>query len=953
VDDLAVTNRNVVSFGPFSLDAGRRLLLKNDTPVDLGGRTLDTLIALLERPNEAISKRDLMAKIWPDVIVEEVNLRFHIGALRKALGDGKDGARYISTLAGRGYCFVAAISRSTDLGGARAEAVASFSHANLPSRLTRMVGRDDDTTRLAAQLTGERFVSVVGAGGVGKTTVAIAVGHHLMESFSGAVLFVDLGMLSDPGLVPMATASMLGLSVRSEDATPNLIAYLRDKRILIILDTCEHLIGAVAALASQIFAAAPKVHILATSREALQLDAEHVYRLDPLGCPPDEEGLTAASVQNYPATQLFIERATASGARLELNDADAALVGDICRKLDGVALAIELAARRIESYGLHRTAALLDQRLTLLWAGQRTAVPRQKTLQATLEWSFALLAELERLVLCRLAVFVGHFTLDAALAVVSSSTLDQSDVLAAIDSLVAKSMVVTRPVGAMVRYRLLDTTRAYALEIDVNSAEIAELSARHAAYCRLWLEQHGKEWSRLSTGTERSAHFAALNNVRAALDWCFGSSGDAGVGISLAAAAMPVFLEMCLFPECQRWSERAIGALDESTRGGAEEMHLQTCFGISSMHMQGQSDMARAALDRSLTLAEASGDVVYQVAVLGMITIFHSRGGDFKTALYYAKLSHAAAEASEEAAPAVLAHSILGRSLSFLGDHGSARAELEAAIQQWNSQLTSTYLGLDWKNQAGICLAWTLWAQGHPAQAADRVREAVSDARRRDDPTSLALALALAPVIFLWIGDLGSAEQHADWSISHAEAHSLGPYLAIGRSYRGVLAIRRGDAKNGVEILRSSLAQLHAARFEVYNAEFKLRLAQGLAATGQFSDAMMLVDRTIAMIEANGNLFHMPEALRVKGSILLQMPQPRAEDAEACFTQSLEWSRRQDARSWELRTAVDLAGLLVARGRPREAGPLLQPMLDQLTEGRETADLKAAADLLAMLKREA
>ena len=203
---------------------------------------------------------------------------------------------------------------------------ASFPHANLPSRLTRMVGRDDDVLRLSAQLTASRFVTIVGAGGVGKTTVAVAVGHHLIEAFAGAVLFVDLGMLSDPDLVATAMASMLGLSVQSDDATPSLIAYLRDKRILLILDTCEHLIEAVAALASQIFMAAPQVHILATSREALRVEGEHVYRLDPLACPPDDAGLTAAVAQTFPATQLFVERAAASGARLDLSDAEAAIV---------------------------------------------------------------------------------------------------------------------------------------------------------------------------------------------------------------------------------------------------------------------------------------------------------------------------------------------------------------------------------------------------------------------------------------------------------------------------------------------------------------------------------------------------------------------------------------------------------------------------------------------------
>ncbi len=938
-----------MSFGPFALRVSERLLVKDGTPVELGSRALDILIALTAHPNEVMSKRDLMARVWPDVIVEEGSLRFHMIGLRKALGDGKDGARYITTLPGRGYCFVAPVSRSHDLNGPRGDAAASFSHVNLPNRLGRMVGRDDDIARLADQLTTARFVSIVGSGGVGKTTVAVAVGHHLIETFNGAVLFVDLGMLSDPGLVPTAAASMLGLSVRSEDATPSLIAYLRDKRILVILDTCEHLVDAVAELASQIFEAAPRVHILATSREALQVDQEHVYRLDPLGCPPDDDGLTAASVQSFPATQLFIERATASGSRLQLSDVDAALVGNICRKLDGVALAIELAARRVESYGLQQTAALLDQRLTLLWAGPRTATPRQRTLQATLDWSFGLLSDTERGVLRRLAIFVGHFTLDAALEVASSAALDRSVVVGAMDSLVAKSMVATRPIGATMRYRLLDTTRAYALDIGIDPAELARLTERHAAYYRRWLEQNGSEWSNLSTGTERSAHFAALNNVRAALEWCFGPNGDIGKGVSLAAAATPVFLAMSLLPECQGWSERALRALDESTRGGSSDMLLQACLGISSMHMHGQSDAARAALERSLALAETSGDVVNQVAVLGMITIFHSRGGDFKTALHYAKLGSAAAGASKDSTAAALAHSILGRSLCFLGDHGGARAEFEAALRQWRLQRTTAYLGLDWRSLTGQCLAWTLWAQGHPAQAADRIRETVEDARQRNNPTSLAIVLSLAPAIFLWLGDLQRVEEHADWSISHAESHSLGPYLAIGRSYKGALAIRRGDAESGVEILKGSLDQLHAARFEVYNTELELHLAQGLAATGQSDEAMALVDRTMNLIEANGNLFHMPEALRVKGSVFLQMPNPRDDDAEKCFRESLEWSRRQGARSWALRAAIDMAGLSITLGQHKEARALLQPVFDQFTEGRGTADLMAAERLLASL----
>lgn len=938
-------NRDVVSFGPFSLDPGRRLLMKDGAPVVLGARTLDMLIALLSRPNEAISKRDLMAVVWPDVVVEEGSLRFQITALRKALGDGRDGARYITTLAGRGYCFVAPISRAHDRGDERAVAAASFSHANLPGRLVRMVGRDDDISRLSERLITARFVSIVGAGGVGKTTVAVAVGHHLMETFAGAVLFVDLGMLSDPDLVPTAAASMLGLSVQSDDATPSLIAYLRDKRMLLILDTCEHLIEAVAALASQVFAAASNVHILATSREALQVDDEHVYRLDPLGCPPDDAGLTAASVRSFPATQLFVERAMASGARLDLNDAEAAIVAGICRKLDGVALAIELTARRVESYGLQQTAALLDQRLTLLWTGPRTATPRQRTLQATLDWSYGLLSEVERLVLRRLAVFVGHFTLDAALEVASSPTLDQSLVLGTMDSLVAKSMVATRPIGAMVRYRLLDTTRAYALEIAIDDVELSGLAARHASYYRRWLEQNGIEWSTLSTGTERSAHFAALNNVRAALEWCFGATGNAAVGVGLAAAAAPVLLAMSLLPECHRWSERALLALDETTRGAGEEMHLRACLGIASLYMHGQSEAARVALNGSLAIADARGDGLTRTGLRGLLHMFHFRGGEFRMAMENATQCRAIAGAVEDPAAMALAHSILGRSLHMAGEHGAAREELEASLaQRARTRHASTiYLGYDRHYRAEIALARTLWLRGHPDQAASRAQQAVREAERLDRPESLAVVLAWAASVFLWTGDLRAAEEQIALSIRHAESQSLHPLIAQGQARRAELAIRRGEAREGVESLESSLERIRAMNYGLLMTEFRLSLAQGLAAIGRLADGLALVDEALRSVETKGDLVYGPELLRVKAGLL------GGRAAQSCLMQSLELSRRQGARSWELRAATDLAALLSADKRSGEARVVLQPVFDRFTEGRETADLKAAERLLARL----
>lgn len=936
-------------FGPFSLVESERFLTKEGVPVELGARALDILIVLLSRANEIVDKKELLARVWPNVFVEEGSLRYHIASLRRALGDRKDGARYIATMAGRGYCFVAPVSRSSDQSPMRATAAVNFPHANLPNRLLRMVGRSDDIVRLSTQLTTTRFVTIVGPGGIGKTTVAVAVGHNLIEAFAGAALFVDLGMLSDPDLVVTAVASMLGLSVLSSDATPSLLAYLRDKRILLILDTCEHLIEAVAVLASAIFTVAPQVHILATSREALQVDGEQVHKLDPLASPPDDPGLTAEFAQTFPATQLFLERAAASGARFDLGDAEAAIAGSICRKLDGVALAIELAARRVESHGLQKTAELLDQRLTLMWAGARTAPPRHKTLQATLDWSYGLLSELERIVLRRLAIFVGHFTLDAALAVATSTTIDQSLLFSAIDGLVAKSMVATRPTGAMMRYRLLDTTRAYALKIDIAEAELAELAMRHAIYYRQWLEQTGTDWPTLSTGTERAPHFAALNNVRAALEWCFGANGNMEIGIGLAVAAAPVFLAMSLLAECHRWSERALLALGDTDLGGPEEMRLQAALGVSLMFTRGGRGAAGAALNRSLAIAEVHGDALDQLRLLGPLNMFHLRTANFRTALIYARRCSVIARTVEDLAALTLAHAILGISLQLNGDLAPARKELEAALsRELRARRTTTiYLGFEGKNLASAILARTLWLQGHPAQAVERVLRTVNEAAAMHHSLTLSIALIWGISVFLWVGDLQSAEEHIDWLISHSESYSLAPYRAVGRGFKGELAIRRGDATGGVTILADSLETLHSMPYELLTTELSISLIKGLSAVGRFAEGMTLIDETIQRVETNGDLLFLPELLRVKGGLLLSMPQTRVDNAERHLMKSLELSRRHGARGWELRTATDLAGLLASQGRSESGRALLQPVFEHFVEGWDTVDMKAAERLLA------
>ena len=939
-------SRDGLSFGPFHLLVRERLLTRDGAPVELGARALDLLVALISSPHEIVSKTDLIARVWPDVIVEEGSLRFHMNGLRKALADGKDGARYITTLPGRGYCFVAPVSRADRTRDAEPAARADFPHANLPHPLSRMVGRQEDVAKLSALLTASRFVSIVGPGGVGKTTVAIAVAHQLSETFAGAVLFVDLGMLSDPDLAAPGVASMLGLAVGSSDVRPSLIAYLRDRRILLILDTCEHLIDAAAMLAAAIVEGAPQVHILATSREALRIDGERVYKLDALACPPDDSEITAEAVLSFPATQLFMDRAAASGVSLDLGATDARIVASICRKLDGVALAVELAARRVESCGLPQTAALLDQHLALGWLGSRTAPPRQKTLQATLDWSFALLTEPERMVLRRLAIFVGYFTLDAALEVITSPTLDRSTVFGAIDSLIAKSMVATLPIGAMMRYRLLDTTRAYALEIQTDDTERTELAARHAAYFRRWLEQFGADWPTLSTGTERAPHFAALNNVRAALEWCFSAKGNIEVGVGLAAAAVRVFLAMSLLPEGHRWSQRALHALDDSIRGGSEEMHLQAGLGIFSMYTMGSGEQSHAALTRGLELAEKLYDPVEQFRLIGQLHSFYRRAGNFDRMLAIAQRGEAVAREMADPIGIMAAHSLLGLSHHLIGNQVEARAHLEAALASASASnpAEARRIGFHYERPR-IVLARTLWLLGYPAQAVQLARKTI-DGFAAIEPVTIPIALLWGGCAFRWSGDLTTAKECIDRLILEAERHALTPYQAVGYGLKGQVLIQQGEIETGVELLRSSLATLSAERYELYTTELNGALAQGFTMMGRLEQALLTIDKTIAPLKRHGELF-MPELQRIRGEILEKNADERG--AEEAFCRSIELADQQSALSWRLRASMSLARLQFRQGRRKEAREALAETYARFSEGFDTADLKAAERLLATL----
>ena len=377
--------------------------------VALSSRAMGILATLTERPGEVITKQELLARVWPDAVVVEAALRFHMVALRRALGVGEGGKRFITTVPGRGYCFVAELESSPDAAESRARPPPTAPRP-LPARPTRIVGRDAVVEDLIRQVELQRFVTVVGPGGIGKTTAALMAAHNWQAKHGGAAVFVDLGEFSpdSPETLAEAVCVMLGVAPQGTSALECILDRLRTRETLIVLDTCEAVIDPAARLAESLVASAPGVRVLATSREALRAAGEIVYRIEALAAPPPGPGLTAKEALTYPAVQLFVQRVAANRAGFELGDQQAATVAAICRELGGMALAIELAAGRVDAFGIQQVADLLATEFALAWPGRRTAAPRQQTLRATLNWSHELLDAAERKVFRRLSVFRGR-----------------------------------------------------------------------------------------------------------------------------------------------------------------------------------------------------------------------------------------------------------------------------------------------------------------------------------------------------------------------------------------------------------------------------------------------------------------------------------------------------------------------------------------------------------------
>jgi predicted ATPase/DNA-binding winged helix-turn-helix (wHTH) protein len=933
------------AFGPFVLSPERQSLLQGEAPVRIGGRALDILTALVERPGEVVSKRELMARVWPNTIVDESNLKVNVAALRRALGDGgPDDVRYIATVTGRGYKLIVPVTLGASSEIASAPAATTTRRHNLPTGTTRVIGRADaiDAIRLDFEIS--RLVTIVGPGGIGKTTVALAVAEHAIGSFRDGVWLIDLALTKDPNLTPSAIAAALGIAGNNAASMLAMLCKsLRDREMLLVFDSCEHIIDASAACTSQILAGAAGVKILITSREPLQLSGERVRRLPGLGTPPSSDLLNAEEALTFPAIQLFVDRATDRLDSFKLSDADAPTVAEICRKLDGLALAIELAATRIDAFGVRALLKQLDDRFRLL-VGRRSGPERHRTLTATLGWSYSLLTVDEASLLRAASVFAGVFDIDGASVVANMAPAETADTLA---QLSAKSLLMTDLDSDCIAYRLLETTHTYCLDKLRISGDEHGVRQRHAEHMYATLERAASEWAQRPADEWETTYRRVLDDLRASLIWTRQDAPNGPLTIHLTVAGLLLWNHFSLTEECHMHVSHAVEQLDAAGLSGtAFEMKLKLWLGCSTMFTRGLKHQAMETLQRALNIAIQIGDTDYRLRCLMMIAIYELFTGEHDAGRHTLE-NFAFVAAAED--PSVLPEGDVHMGIAelFLGRLQPSRRRLES-LEQRDLRYFGSYAVRYLSDPIVLVrsvLTQVQWLTGSADTAMRTAAVAVDNARQTKHHLSLNNILSYACPIFYWSGFYDECDRYVAMLEESVARHGLVARRPVAIFYRAALEYaRHGPSSDIIGALQRVIVEFqninHLARMPYYLSV----LADALAHSGRVDEAETTIQTALDIAHSRNEIWCLPEVLRIKGTIATF--QGKTNDAEGLLIRAMALAEETSALSWRLRAAIDLAKLWRAGPKAGDARRVLLPVLNEFTEGFATRDLIVAAELI-------
>ena len=772
-------------FGRFRLQPKQRQLLENDVPTKLGGRAFDVLWALVERRDRAVPKNELMQLAWPKRVVEENNLQVQMVTLRRLLGPAA-----ITTIPGRGYQFTAPLESAAQSVAAKAATevpLQTTPPTNLPAQLQPLYGRDEDLARLSELIRRNAIVSVVGPGGIGKTRLAQAAAHGLQGDFADGVWVVELAPVADAALAISAIARTVQVQSGAEPNAAALAATLRARQMLLVLDNCEHLLDVVAEIADAIRSGAPSVRLLATSQQPLGLRGEQLYRLGTLALPED---VPLEVARHVGAVALFVARAQAAAPEFVLSASELPLVLDICRRLDGIALAIELAAARVPLLGLDGLRAKLDDRFRVLTKGARFALRRQQTLRAALEWSQGLLSADEQAVFRRLGVFAGTFGLGSAQQVASDASIDEWSVLEILGALVDKSLVVVEPV-ADPRYRLFETGRAYALERLAESGELDSVLLKHArALLRIFDRSRDEYWTTCSS--ERVDRYAAdIDNLRAALDWTV-RAGESDLAVALTGASSWLWRDVGLHAEGLQRCDQAIRMI-----GPATPPYLEARLHNGYLELGRNRSLAAAPAlasgDRAIELYRRLDDRQALYVALAECARTRAAAGDTAGA---EEMLDEVARLYDPSWPLGLKHPMLSaRSFIFAESHrvAEARAAWEERLQLERAIGDTRFATVSLTNLIDV-----LFAEGDVAEAIARGRELVTLIRRERFTNLQSFALANLSAALTAAGQLDEALALAREAVPLLRQQgSIWSFL----DHLGLLTAKRGRPIDAAQIL--------------------------------------------------------------------------------------------------------------------------------------------------------
>ena len=928
---MATADGQIWSFGQFRVCPKDRWVERSGVRLGIGDRALDLLIALLERAGEVVSKRELLERAWPRSMVDDVSLRVQIAAIRRLLDDGRDGNRFIANVAGNGYTFTAVVSKPARI---RKPERDRRSGTRLPILPSRMIGRENELSKITRLLLEHRFVTIVGPGGIGKTTLAVSAANALASDFGNTIRFFNFSALSDPELVIGTVASSFGVRASNGDPARSVVKFLRGRRMLLLLDCCEHLTDRVAIFAARLIAETPNVFLLVTSREPLRADGERVVRLFPLDTPPAEAAISATQALSFPVVQLFVERASAISHRFELTDAVAPAVVDICRRLDGIPLAIELAAARISVFGVMAILERLKDVLALLSEGRRSALPRHQTLRATLDWSYRLLSVCEQTVMRRLSVFRGHFTLDSAIALVASEEVTERDARQAVGNLASKSLLSAEYGREPMLYRFLDTTRAYASEQFAASGELAVMKRRHADYCAKFFENAEADWETEPGEKWVQKYSVMIDEVRAVQDWAFAEDGDPLVGIKITADSAPLMFALSLMDEYADRAERALSFVDRLGLEGSEsEMNLRLALRVAVFNARGPAPTIASAPTRALAVAEQIGATSFQLRALWQLASERALHADYRGALEFCERFDSVAGAAADPRMLIVRDRLMALGLRLVGRLNEARGYAERAVGHPGAFARTLHMSFNEYDHgvASRChLACILWPLGLTRRAMDVAAEGVQDALKLGYAPTICYILSFAAVpIAFWSRDFVCAERYIGL-LKECSADLPHGYWSL----RSEIFERVADLER--EPKSASLRHIDAIMARVTNPLFADMLA-----TLRADFVGEIVSQRLA---AGDSGWSAPEVLRGLGCRAAR--QGDLEKARTLFLQSMATASDQGAFSWELRAGISLAELCVEQGCNCEAFRVLTRLCAR-SEQDGSGDVHRARQLLA------